>query len=147
MRIPGQVGPPALSIKIELEKQVFDLDRRDLTQLEKNGGKLEFAANSVYKIEPLTFGGFLAFDVDTVAYYRGDNLSSAGAFHEQLKSPHLVSAFCQVDDFDGAKLKTATGSPFVRFLFATEAGELFMLAMHCSALRSVLAGDGLDEAD
>ena len=39
-------------------------------------------------------------------------------------------------------------SPFMRFLFATEAGELFMLAMHTETLNEVLNGDGmLDPAD
>ena len=33
VRIPGASGPPALSIKVELEKQVYDAERRDLTVL------------------------------------------------------------------------------------------------------------------
>jgi len=144
VRVPGVVGPPALSIKVELEKQLFDIDRRDLTPLEKNGGKLEFISNSVYRVEPLTFGGFLVFDLDTVSYHRNGSLSNSGAYHEQLKSVHTITAFCQVDEYDELKGKTATDSPFVRFLFATEAGELFMLAMHCETLGAVLKGDGID---
>ena len=62
VRIPGSSGPPALSIKIELEKQLYDCERRDLTPHAQNGGKLEFVSNSVYRVEPLPFGGFLAFD-------------------------------------------------------------------------------------
>lgn len=87
MRIPGSAGPPALSIKIELEKQFFDIERRDLTPHAQNGGKLEFSSNSVYKIETLPFGGFLAFDIDKVSYYRSGELGGSssrggGAFHE-----------------------------------------------------------------
>lgn len=144
MRIPGVIGPPSLQIKVELEKQLFDMDRRDLTPHDKNGGKLEFTSNSVYRIEPLPFGGFLAFDIDSVAYYRGEQLSNSGAYHEQLKSSHSISAFCQVDEFDVGRGLTASGSPFVRFMFATDAGELFMLAMQVDTLNAVLHGDGLD---
>lgn len=83
----------------------------------------------------MPFGGFLAFDIDSVAYYRRELQTGSGAYHEQLKSAHSVSAFCQVDEFDCEKGGVSTGkSPFVRFLFATEAGELFMLAMHTDAL-------------
>ena len=95
----------------------------------------------------MPFGGFLAFDVDSVAYYRSERLSSSGGYHEQLKSTHSVSAFCQVDEFDIEKGCTASGSPFVRFLFATEAGELFMLAMHVETLNNALGGAGLDLND
>ena len=81
IRIPGASGPPVLSIKIELEKQIFDLDHKDLTPHAKNGGKLEFTSNSVYRIEPLTFGGFLAFDLDTVSYFRKELQGNSGAYH------------------------------------------------------------------
>lgn len=95
----------------------------------------------------MPFGGFFAFDIDTVSYYRGEQLSNAGAYHEQLKSAHSVSAFCQVDEFDVGKGCTTTGTPFVRFLIATEAGELFMLAMHAETLSSVLGGAALDHGE
>lgn len=35
----------------------------------------------------------------------------------------------------------------MRFLYATEAGELFMLAMHVETLNQVLNGSGLDSSD
>ena len=53
-----------------------------------------------------------------------------------------------MDEFDVEKGKTSSGSPFVRFLFATEAGELFMLALNADILNDVLTGDGaLDSTD
>ena len=89
----------------------------------------------------MTFGGFLAFDIDRVSYYRRDLLGAGSiGFHEQLKSSHTVTAFCQVDEYEMDKAATKTGSQFVRFLFATEAGELFMLAMQTSLLTEVLTG-------
>ena len=145
MRIPGSVGPPALSIKVELEKQLFDIERKDLTPHAQVGGRLEFTSNSVYRVEPLLFGGFLAFDTDSVSYYRRDAQINSGAYQEQLKSAHTVTAFCAVDEFDIGRGVTKTGSPFVRFLFATEAGELFMLAMQVETLNEVLNGSGIDQ--
>ena len=109
-----------------------------------NGGKLEFSSNSVYRVEPLSFGGFLAFDFEKVSYYKKELIGSNRAFHEKLKSAHSVTAFCQVDEFDNEKGATKTGVPFIRFLFATEAGELFMLAIQTEILKEVLAGSSLD---
>lgn len=60
---------------------------------------------------------------------------------------HTVTAFCQVDDFDVEKGKTESDSPFVRYLFATEAGELFMLAMQVDLLNAVLAGQSLHSSE
>lgn len=60
---------------------------------------------------------------------------------------HTVTAFCQVDDFDVEKGRTESGSPFVRFLFATEAGELFMLAMQADLLNEVLSGATLQTSE
>ena len=85
----------------------------------------------------------MAFDIDSVAYYRRELQSCSGAYHEQLKSAHTVTAFCQVDEFDCDKGTVPGKSPFVRFLFATEAGELFLLAMHTEMLNEVLKGEGL----
>ena len=101
----------------------------------------------MYRVEPLSFGGFLAFDTDSVSYYRRDLQVSSGAYQEQLKSADTVTAFCQVDEFDTGRCVTKTGSPYVRFLFATEAGELFMLAMQVDILNEVLNGSGLDPSN
>jgi hypothetical protein len=49
------------SIKRELEKCVYDTAKTDLVS---KGEKLVFKYNTVYKVYPLIFGGFLACDVD-----------------------------------------------------------------------------------
>ena len=80
VKVPGTSGPPALQIRREFEKHIYDRDKGDLifqNQHATTGGKLDFASNSVYRIEPLTFGGFLAFDIDTISYCRKDLHPSA----------------------------------------------------------------------
>ena len=81
----------------------------------------------MYRVEALSFGGFLAFDINTISYCRKD-LHPAVVFHQQLRSPHTVTAFCQVDEYDTKTRKTRDGGSIMRYLFATETGELFMLA-------------------
>ena len=92
----------------------------------------------------MPFGGFLAFDTDTVSYYRRDNLTASGAFHTQLKSTHAVSSICQVDEYDPGRGVSKSGSPFIRYLFATEAGELYMLAIEVYTLNAVLNDQPFD---
>jgi hypothetical protein len=49
-----------------------------------------------------------------------------------------VTAFCSVDEYDPVTKRTKEGSNFMRYLFATESGELFMLAFHLQLLDQVL---------
>ena len=52
-----------------------------------------------------------------------------------------MTAFCQVDEYDTKTNKTRQGRAFMRYLFATETGELFMLAFHMDALNQILEFD------
>ena len=46
----------------------------------------------------------------------------------------MVTAICQVDKYNPIAKRTAEGNTFMRYLLATEAGELFMLAFHLDLL-------------
>lgn len=56
-------------MKREIEKVYYDQAKGDLVS--KNE-KLTLQSNTVYKIVPLEFGGFLAFDIDQLAYCSND---------------------------------------------------------------------------
>ena len=84
VKVPGTSGPPALQIKREIEKHIYDREKGDLifrSQHVTTGGRYDFASNSVYRVESLSFGGFLAFDISTVSYCRKD-LHPAVVFHQ-----------------------------------------------------------------
>ena len=49
-----------------------------------------------------------------------------------------MTAFSKVDEYDLKTRTTKEGSSFMRYLFATETGELFMLAFHLDALNHLL---------
>ena len=42
----------------------------------------------------------------------------------------VISALLQYDDYDPVSMLTTEGKEFMRFLAATEAGELYMIAFH-----------------
>lgn len=52
----------------------------------------------------------------------------------KLRTPLTVTAVCQVDQYDTVTGKTKEGHTFLRYLLATEAGELFMLAFQLDLL-------------
>lgn len=80
----------------------------------------------------MDFGGFLAFDIDQLAYCSGD--FKQPLIYRKLRTPLTVTAVCQVDHFDHTTGKTKDGQTFMRYLLATEAGELFMLAFELELL-------------
>lgn len=69
----------------------------------------------------------MVFDIDMIAYCKGD-LTQKALFYRKLRSPFTVTAFCSIDEYSASTGRTKQGSGFMRYLFATETGELFMLA-------------------
>lgn len=122
-------------IRRELEKHTFDTKRCDLVA---TGQKIDFNTNSTYRVEDLAIGGFIAFDIEYMFYCTSkDKLSKNNQFvkfSRRLKSGFMVTAFVEVDQYDKETQKTNSGSEFMRYLFATETGELYMLAFHLQLL-------------
>ena len=77
-------------MRLEFENYQFNRDRSDLISLYSpnpqnqntkfHSGRLDFQTSSVYKVFPLVFGGFLAFDIDSVSYCRMD-IYPHGVYH------------------------------------------------------------------
>jgi hypothetical protein len=88
----------------------------------------------------MEFGGFLVFDIDMIAYCKSD-LTQKALFYRKLRSPFTVTAFCSIDEYSSKTRRTKQGSSFMRYLFATETGELFMLAFQLELLETVLDYD------
>jgi len=127
-------GRPVQHIKREFEKHFYDRAKGDLTS---GTLRLEFSSNTTYRVDPLIFGGFLAFDIDMVSFVKGD-LAQRGIFYKPMRSPLKVTALCEVDEFDENTWSTKTGSNFMRYLYATESGELHMLAFQLDLLKQVI---------
>ena len=117
-------GKPCQQIRREFEKLIYDRVREELVSTDE---RIQFPTNTTYKAIPMEFGGFLVFDIDMIAYCKGD-LSQKALFYRKLRSPFTVTAFCAIDEYNAKTHRTKQGSNFMRYLFATETGELFMLA-------------------
>ena len=100
------------------------MDRGDLVAVPAQ--KVSFASNTVYRVEPLEISGFLVFDIDTISYCR-DDLSKKTLFVRKLRSAMTVTAFAQIDEYDTKTGRTESGSTFMRYMFASEAGDLYLL--------------------
>jgi hypothetical protein len=48
-----------------------------------------------------------------------------------------VTAICLIDQYDPLTKLTKEGNKMLRYLFATEKGELFLLAFHLESLKLV----------
>ena len=106
-------------------KYQLDLGEQELVAADKEAVK--FVSNAIYKILPLPFGGFLAFDPEFVYFY-GESHDCIDA--RKLRQSMVISALLQYDDYDPVSMLTTEGKEFMRFLAATEAGELYMIAFH-----------------
>jgi hypothetical protein len=94
-----------------------------------------FISDAVYQILPLPFGGLLAFDPE-FAYLHVDG-SSECIDARKLRRSLVFSAIMQHDEYCPSTMLTREGKDFLRFLAATEAGELYMIAFHLQVLKEL----------
>lgn len=94
---------------------------------------VEFSSNSIYKVFPLEFGGFLAFEPDNMIFCRRDNHDRM--VYRRLRTPLMVKCLCAVDSLhpDNPQL-TKEGTNFMRYVVATENGEIYMLGFQLQEL-------------
>ena len=58
----------------------------------------EFESNNVYKVVPLEFGGFVAFDPDYMHVYR--KRVRTKVISKKLRSQMVVKAICNIDHYN-----------------------------------------------
>jgi hypothetical protein len=100
--------------------------------------KIEFVSDQINHIEPLPFGGFLAFDMEFVYFYPEGSNQCADS--RKLRKSLVVSAITKVDEYDPSNMYTTKGKDFLRYLLGTEAGEIYMVAFHLEVLRELTKG-------
>ena len=96
---------------------------------------VEFDNPNVYRVLPLHFGGFIAIDPENIHCYR--KRIKTKVISKKLRNPMKITAFCAIDEFDSATKKTKEGQNLMRYLFANENGELYMLAFYLDSLHLV----------
>jgi hypothetical protein len=75
----------------------------------------------------LPFGGFLAFEPEFIHCYK-KKIRNKLVSRKLTRKPIKVSAITPIDEFDPSNKKTKEGFMLMRYLLATECGELYMLA-------------------
>ena len=96
---------------------------------------IEFVCREIYHIEPLPFGGFLAFDPEHVYFYADGSDKCVDA--RKLRKAFVASAITKVDEYDPATGQTTQGKDFLRYLLGTEGGELYMIAFHLQVIKEL----------
>lgn len=122
--------------KYKLIKYRLDMVEQELVALEgAKDSAIEFVCKEIYHIEPLPFGGFLAFDPEHVYFYADGSDKCIDA--RRLRRPLVASAIAKVDDYDPNTGQTTQGKDFLRYLVGTEGGELYMIAFHLQVIKEL----------
>ena len=81
----------SLSVEISyLDQQKFEL--LPLTNVPFGSPENKLDSNSIYRIEPMPFGGYLAFDIGSVSYIVGSGPLKS-KYTIQLQSANHITAF------------------------------------------------------
>lgn len=121
--------------QLQLLRYKLDLNEQELVAEQGPGSVVSFVSDSVYHILPLPFGGFLAFDPE-FAYLHVDG-SADCVDARKMRRSLVFSAVMQYDEYNPETMLTTEGKDFLRFLAATEAGELYMIAFHLQVLKEL----------
>lgn len=125
--------------KYQLLKYKLDIAEQELVEIQgSKDAKIEFVSDQINHIEPLPFGGFLAFDLEFVYLYGEGSSTCVDA--RKLRRSLVVSALTKVDEYDPTTGATTEGKDFLRYLMGTEAGEVYMVAFHLEVLRELTKG-------
>jgi Mono-functional DNA-alkylating methyl methanesulfonate N-term len=81
---------------------------------------------------PLVFGGYLAFDPENVHLYK--KKIKLRLLTKKLRTLMKVAAICQIDDYEPVLGKTPDGLSILRYIFGTDAGELYIIAFNLKQL-------------
>lgn len=87
----------------------------------------------VYLIEPLPFGGIMAFDPEFVYLYFGKKQGCTEA--KKLRRSMMISSIIMVDKYNPQTGRTDQGSNLLRYLAGTESGELYMIAFNLALVQ------------
>lgn len=74
----------------------------------------------------------MAIDPDNIHCYR--RRIKTKVITKKLRTSMKITGFCQIDEYDPATKKTKDGNQFMRYLFGTESGELYMLGFYLESL-------------
>ena len=96
---------------------------------------VQFESNEVYLIQQLEFGGYLAFEPNFVHCYKRRIRTKVVSM--KLRNPMRIKAICQIDKYNSETKLTAEGNNILRYMFATEEGELYMLAFYLDSVHLV----------
>lgn len=97
----------------------------------------EFESPTVYRILPLDFGGYLAIDPDFIHCYR--RRIKTKVVSKKLRSTMKITGFCPIDSYDPITKKTKQGQTLMRYLVASESGEIYMLAFNLDLVHLISA--------
>jgi hypothetical protein len=89
---------------------------------------------------PLEFGGFLAFEPDFVHVYKRRVKSKL--LSKKLRTSMIVKAVCNMDKFNPVTKLTEEGKDLMRYLIATNEGEIYMIGFYLEALH-LITGIGI----
>ena len=85
--------------KYQLLKYKLDIAEQELVEIQgSKDAKIEFVSDQINHIEPLPFGGFLAFDLEFVYLYGEGSSTCVDA--RKLRRSLVVSALTKVDEYD-----------------------------------------------
>lgn len=123
----------------------MNLTEKDIIDSQASEDICEFDNNNIYKIIPLDFGGFLAFDPDYMHVYRRKVRTKV--ISKKLRSQMIIKAVCNIDIYNPTTKLTEEGNNLMRYLIATDHGELYMVGFYLEYLHLINGVAAVNQAE
>ena len=110
---------------MQLKKYELNVADKDI-ESQANEDVATFEGNNVYQIYPLDFGGYLAIEPDQIHCYK--RRVKTKVVSKKLRKHMKIKAISRIDKYNSETKLTTEGNNIMRYIFATDNGELYMLA-------------------
>ncbi|CDW78610.1 dna damage-binding protein 1 [Stylonychia lemnae] len=122
------------SLVLRVKKYTLNMADKDIEPT-SNDDQVDLESSTTYRIKELDFGGFLAFDPEYIHCFRKRIKNKI--ISKKLRKPMKITAFNSIDQYDPIMRKTKDGQSLMRYLFATECGEFYLLAFNLENLHLI----------
>eukprot|EP00347_Sterkiella_histriomuscorum_P011081 403373826 len=128
------INPNNTYFQLKLKKYYLNILEKDIEPAQ-NEQQLDFENMHIIRVKELEFGGFIAFDPENIHCYK--KRINSKIISKKLRKPMKVTSITAIDQYDPLTKRTKQGLQLMRYLFATECGDLYLLAFNLEYLHLV----------
>lgn len=119
---------------MRIKKYRLNIANKDLTDEDLKEESITLDSLTYERIYPLEFGGFLAFESDTIHCFKKNSKFQGKLCKARLRNFMSITGISPLDKFNKETGLTEEGNNIMRYIFGSNTGELYLLVFNLNEL-------------